>query len=59
MDLIKNKPYAPDTIKFLRFSHCGFDDEDNEAKVWCTLFKFCKTPDYRNGINTKINRYFS
>ncbi|KAJ3654563.1 hypothetical protein Zmor_013741 [Zophobas morio] len=47
MKLIKTKPYAPETIAFLRYSHCGFDGQD--PKVWCTLFLRCKTPDSRNG----------
>ncbi|KAJ3627225.1 hypothetical protein MTP99_014622 [Tenebrio molitor] len=52
MKLIKTKPYAPETIEFLRYSHCGFDGQ--EPKVWCTLFLFCKTPDSRNGICKNI-----
>ncbi|XP_044260044.1 phenoloxidase-activating factor 1-like isoform X1 [Tribolium madens] len=52
MKLIKTKPYAPETIEFLRYSHCGFDGHD--AKVWCTIFLYCKTPDSRNGICKNI-----
>ncbi|RZB70352.1 uncharacterized protein BDFB_004195 [Asbolus verrucosus] len=54
MNLIKSKPYAPETIEFLRYSHCGFDG--NDPKVWCTLFLFCKTPDSRKGICKNIRQ---
>lgn len=53
MNLIQTNPYAQDTVKFLRFSHCGFDDKTKGAKIWCTLFKSCKTPDSRNGTTTE------
>ncbi|KAJ8934222.1 hypothetical protein NQ314_013500 [Rhamnusium bicolor] len=53
MKLIFTKKYAPETIEFLKRSHCGFD-ERRQPKVWCAKFNFCTTPDNRNG---KILKY--
>ncbi|CAH1173515.1 unnamed protein product [Phaedon cochleariae] len=48
MKLVSTKKYAPETIKFLRNSHCGSSKEFGPL-IWCPNLNSCQTPDGKNG----------
>ncbi|XP_023021609.2 uncharacterized protein isoform X1 [Leptinotarsa decemlineata] len=53
MKLVSTKKFAPETVRFLKNSHCGYS-ETNSPLVWCPSLNFCTTPDGRNGTCTNI-----
>lgn len=52
LKLVETRRNDPTVIKFLRFSHCGFDGK--EPMVWCNMFEKCKDPIGNDG-NEKLD----
>ncbi|KAK9881050.1 hypothetical protein WA026_014394 [Henosepilachna vigintioctopunctata] len=54
LKLVESKRNDPATIKFLRFTHCGF--KGREPMVWCNMFDKCKTPDGEDGSCVSVRK---
>lgn len=54
LKLVETRRNDPSVVKFLRFSHCGF--QGREPMVWCNMFEECSAPDGKKGKCTSVRK---
>ncbi|XP_044756923.1 CLIP domain-containing serine protease 14D-like isoform X2 [Coccinella septempunctata] len=52
LKLVETRRNDPQVIKFLRFTHCGF--QGKEPMVWCNMFEKCVDPEGNEGKCTSV-----